>query len=136
RTADYLGLVSPAPYYTRREIVRTAELARARRASRASPANWQSDWILAYPSNVRSELAGKVRPENTDQGKATQENMDQGSALPNSWAITKEVLEAVVAAGRQTRLKYGSGLEVLQDNLKSGAQPDLIELSKRRSPRL
>jgi hypothetical protein len=46
------------------------------------------------------------------------------------------VLEAAVTEGRQTRLKYGSGLDVLQAHLKSGAQPDLIELSKRRSPRV
>jgi hypothetical protein len=121
---DYLGLVSPARHYTRREIARTAEMARARRATSASPANWQSDWILAFPTDVRVELASKVRPENTDQG----------SALPSSWSVPMEVFEAAFAAGRQTRLIYGSGLEVLQDNLKSGAQPDLIELSKRRSP--
>ena len=128
----YLGLASPARYYTREEIARTARLARrASRTSPASPAKWQSDLILAFTSDVRSELAGK----------AGQENKDQGSALPSSWGIggwwgiAAEVLEAAVVAGRQTRLKYGSGLDVLQADLKSGAQPDLIELSKRRSLR-
>jgi hypothetical protein len=124
RIADngYLGLVSPARHYTRREIARTAEMARASRATRASPANWQSDWILAFPTDVRVEFAGKVRPENTDHGKATQENQDQDSALPSSWGVPMEVLEAAMANGRQTRLRYGSGLELLHDNLKSGAQ--------------
>jgi hypothetical protein len=131
RTAGYLGLVSPARHYTRREIARIAELARALRASRASPANWPSDWILAFPSDVRVKLAGKARQENTDQGSAWPSSW--GSA--SWWGIAREVLEAAVAGGRKTRLKYGSGLDVLQDNLKSGAQPDLIELSKRRSPR-
>jgi hypothetical protein len=113
----YLGLVSPARYYTRPEIARTAKL--ARRASRSSPAKWQSDWILTFRGDVRSEFAGKR----------------------SSWSIAREALElgemfeAAVASGRQTRLKYGSGLDVLQANLKSGAQPDLIELSKRKSPR-
>ena len=41
-----------------------------------------------------------------------------------------------IAAGRANRLRYGSGLDVLQHNLKTGVQPDLIELSKRRSIKL
>jgi hypothetical protein len=55
---------------------------------------------------------------------------------PASWGANREALEAAVAAGRQNRLQYGSGLDVLQQNLKSGVQPDLIELSKRRSARV
>jgi hypothetical protein len=43
------------------------------------------------------------------------------------------VLEGAIAAGRQMRVKHGSGLDVLQANLKSGAQKDLIEISKQRS---
>ena len=38
-----------------------------------------------------------------------------------------------MAIGRETRIKHGNGLDVLQGALKSGAQPDLIEASKRRS---
>jgi hypothetical protein len=41
-----------------------------------------------------------------------------------------------MAAGRQTRLKHGSGLDILQANLKSGVEPDLIEVSKRRAMRV
>lgn len=143
RTVGCLGLVSPARHYKREEIARVAKLARrASRTSPASPANWPSDVILAFRSDVRVELAGKARQENTDQGKGRQENKDQGAASPGSWGIAsswgipREVLEAAVVAGRQTRLNYGSGLNDLQDNLKSGAQPDLIELSKRKSPRI
>lgn len=48
----------------------------------------------------------------------------------------REMLETVAAIGRETRIKYGNGLDVLQENLKSGAQPDLIKLSKQRSMRI
>lgn len=57
---------------------------------------------------------------------------------PSSWkTITGgPSLEAAAAIGRQTRIEFGSGLDVLQSNLKSGAQPDLIEVSKRRSAKI
>jgi hypothetical protein len=60
RIADngYLGLVSPARHYTRREITRTSEL--ARRASSTSPAKWPSDLILTFTGDVRCEFAGKA----------------------------------------------------------------------------
>jgi hypothetical protein len=38
-----------------------------------------------------------------------------------------------MALGRQTRREHGDGLDVLQHSLKTGAQPDLIAISKRRS---
>jgi hypothetical protein len=46
----YLGLASPARYYTPEEIARTAKV--ARRASRASPAKWPSNWILAFTGEM------------------------------------------------------------------------------------
>jgi putative FmdB family regulatory protein len=64
------------------------------------------------------------------------------TAMPASWGglpgkvMQGPSLEAAAAIGRQTRLEFGSGLDVLQSNLKSGAQPDLIEVSKRRSARI
>jgi hypothetical protein len=62
---------------------------------------------------------------------------DTSSTVPAStWTAAQETLQAAVAAGRQSRLKYGSGLDVLQANIKSGAQPDLIEASKRRMIKL
>lgn len=54
----------------------------------------------------------------------------------SSWGIAREALESAVAAGRQVRQQHGSGLDILQANLKSGAEPDLIELSKRRAMRI
>src|SRR5262249_21360419 len=56
RVPSCLGLASPARHHTRAEIARTAEL--ARRASRMSPAKWQSGLILAFTGDVRSELVG------------------------------------------------------------------------------
>jgi putative FmdB family regulatory protein len=55
---------------------------------------------------------------------------------PSTWNAAKETLEVAIAAGRQSRLKHGSGLDVLQATLKSGEQPDLIEASKRRMIKL
>lgn len=62
---------------------------------------------------------------------------DQGTKPDAStWGIAQETLSSAIASGRQTRMQHGSGLDVLQANLKSGAQPDLIELSKKRSARV
>lgn len=59
---------------------------------------------------------------------------DQVAAHPAStWNVTQDALQGAIAAGRQMRLQHGSGLDILQRNLETGAQPDLIELSKRRS---
>ena len=62
---------------------------------------------------------------------------DTTANIPAStWTAAQETLQAAVTAGRQSRLRYGSGLDVLQANLKSGAEPDLIEASKRRMIKL
>jgi hypothetical protein len=58
---------------------------------------------------------------------------DQSEQSRSQWGTSPEVLNQAIALGRETRQRYGSGLDVLQRNLKSGAQPDLIEISKRRS---
>jgi putative FmdB family regulatory protein len=59
---------------------------------------------------------------------------DQVAAYPEShWQLAQGALEGAIQSGRQMRLKHGSGLDVLQANLKSGAQKDLIEVSKQRS---
>ena len=49
----------------------------------------------------------------------------------SDWARHNAALAEAVAIGRQTRLKYGSGLDVLQSNLANGKEPDLIANSKR-----
>ena len=61
---------------------------------------------------------------------------DANPQTDSSWGIANEALQAAVSAGRETRMRYGSGLDILQQNLKSGVEPDLIAASKRRSPRI
>jgi hypothetical protein len=62
---------------------------------------------------------------------------DTSSTVPAStWSAAQDVLQGAITAGRQSRLKYGSGLDVLQASIKSGAQPDLIENSKKRMIKL
>jgi hypothetical protein len=80
--------------------------------------------ILTFTGDVRCEFAGKA--SSSSIAREVLELVGKWS----SWDIARELLEAAVADGRQTRLKYGSGLDVLQ------ALPKLIELSKRRSPRV
>jgi hypothetical protein len=61
---------------------------------------------------------------------------DQGDPVPrpgaSSWGIAGDALHTALASGREVRQKYGSGLDVLQQSLKDGSQPDLIEISKQR----
>jgi hypothetical protein len=59
---------------------------------------------------------------------------DQTAGVPvSTWGKdqTNAALEQAIAVGRQSRLRHGSGLDVLQANLASGAEPDLIANSKR-----
>ena len=55
---------------------------------------------------------------------------------PSTWHGGGSQMAQALALGRETRLRHGNGLDVLQNALKSGAQPDLIEMSKRRSYRV
>jgi hypothetical protein len=73
----------------------------------------------------RAESIPKVRYQ--DQGRP---------ANPATWGAARAALESAISVGRDSRKKYGSGLDVLQANLKSGAEPDLIEISKRRALRV
>ena len=64
------------------------------------------------------------------------QNPSNWGKAPDGSVITPAAMQQAMALGRQTRLKFGDGLDVLQSNLKSGAEPDLIEISKRRSTRI
>lgn len=77
-----------------------------------------------------------VQREHRPQGVPKVRYKDQSPAQSSSWGAAQQALEHAMALGRQTRLKHGSGLDVLQANLKSGAEPDLIEASKRRAIRV
>ena len=54
----------------------------------------------------------------------------------STWGASQAALDQAAAIGKDTRIRFGSGLDVLQSCLKNGSQPDLIELSKRRSARV
>jgi len=60
------------------------------------------------------------------------------STLPQStWSgVPAATLEQAISSGRHTRLNFGSGLDILQSNIKNGIEPDLIEISKRRAMRV
>jgi DNA-directed RNA polymerase subunit RPC12/RpoP len=80
---------------------------------------------------------GDIQRDNRKQAIPKVRYQDAGRpANASTWGIAREALEGAVQSGRKTRLKHGSGLDILQQNLKSGAEPDLIELSKRRAMRV
>lgn len=60
---------------------------------------------------------------------------DSAPVPASTWMGGGSQMAQAIALGRETRLKYGSGLDVLQGALKSGAQRDLLADSKRRSIR-
>jgi hypothetical protein len=78
-----------------------------------------------------ADIQRERRPEGTP--KVRYKDAGSTPAQATNWGATSEALSMAIAAGRETRLNYGSGLDVLQANIKSGVEPDLIELSKRRS---
>lgn len=60
---------------------------------------------------------------------------DEPLSLPSgNWGgVQPAALQQAIASGRQNRLEFGSGLDVLQANIKNGSEPDLLEISKRRA---
>lgn len=75
------------------------------------------------------------KAEGRQGGTANPRYKDAKIANPSNWtAITGNAQMAqAMALGRENRQRHGDGLDVLQQALKTGDQPDLIELSKRRS---
>lgn len=72
-------------------------------------------------------------PTSPSRGKVSYQDSTE-SVMSSSWGVQAQgQLAQAISLGRETRLRYGSGLDVLQGALKSGAQVDLVEASKRRS---
>lgn len=67
------------------------------------------------------------------QNKVRYKDQNQNTAQASSWGVAQEALQGALQAGRQNRLLYGNGLDVLQTNIRNGTEPDLIEMSKKRS---
>ena len=79
-----------------------------------------------------------VKFDNREGGKPKVRYKDETPAtIASAWtqaAQHNEMLQQAVAIGKQTRRDFGvDGLDILKANLASGAQPDLIEASKRRA---
>lgn len=64
-------------------------------------------------------------------GKVSYASPPSGAVGTSQWA--GNMLQEAISIGRKTRMEGGSGLDILQRNLKSGAQPDLIEMSRQRA---
>ena len=86
----------------------------------------EKDYHVAdYQKRDKYARTGKTRYKDETPG-----------TIKSTWTAATSTLEQAVAAGRETRVRFGSGLDVLQANLKSGAQPDLIAESKKRLTRV
>ena len=59
---------------------------------------------------------------------------DQSGGFSGAWSGQRAMLEQAISIGKSNRREFGmDGLDILKRNLASGAQPDLIEMSKKRS---
>lgn len=81
-----------------------------------------------------ADFQREPRSEGTPKVRYKDEKVNMPSS---SWTgLPQATLQDAMAKGRHTRINYGSGLDVLQANIKSGAEPDLIANSKRRGMRV
>lgn len=72
--------------------------------------------------------------QNREGGTPKVRYKDQTPAIASTWQGANQLLEQAISIGKQTRRETGGdGLDLLKANLASGAQPDLIEASKRRA---
>lgn len=79
------------------------------------------------------------KAEGRQGGGAANVRYKDSSSPPSNWMNINggAMAQQAIAAGRNTRARYGGdGLDVLQTNLRDGTQPDLIEVSKKRSIRV
>lgn len=88
-----------------------------------------ADFTAFGKEGGRAKVRYKDQSDQVREGKWTGPNAKE-------YQMSQEALQTAIALGRDTRLKYGNGLDVLRHTLASGDQPDLIEASKRRSPRI
>jgi hypothetical protein len=105
-------------------------------SSPQSRANAVAEDILAndyHVANMQRDHRAESRPSRVRYKDQS------GPTLPSTWGSSTHVpvtLGDALAIGRQNRKEFGTGLDVLQANLKSGAQKDLIEVSKQRSAKV
>ena len=80
-----------------------------------------------HAADIQPDRRAEATPKVRYKDQTTQQ-----SPQASTWGVAQEALQSAISAGRQSRIKYGSGLDVLQHNLKTGAEPDLIAQSKKR----
>lgn len=89
---------------------------------------------VRYQDIKPETLPGVTRASLQDASKAL---ANAPPAVPSRWGgVSHDAMQTAIALGRDTRMRHGNGLDVLHAALKSGAQPDLIEVSKKRSMRI
>lgn len=81
-----------------------------------------------------ADMQREHRPEGTP--KVRYKDAVTAPAQASTWGAATEAIQTAMVYGRQTRLQHGSGLDILQANIKSGKEPDLIAMSKKRSIRI
>jgi putative FmdB family regulatory protein len=92
---------------------------------------------IALAETIASEDYGVADMKLDKEGPNKVRYKDEGTpAQASTWGVGSEILTSAMRIGRQTRQQYGDGLDVLKSALKSGAQPDLIEMSKKRAARI
>lgn len=87
---------------------------------------------IAYDIAANDYHVADLQREPRQEGTPKVRYKDQGGSTNSQWSVKQSDLEAAIAMGRRNRVQFGSGLDILHANLKSGAEPDLIENSKRR----
>ena len=90
---------------------------------------------IAYDIAEKDYGVSDIKTDRARQGSIPKVTYrDQTVQPPSTWGANREVLEGAVAVGRSNRMAMGGkdGLHRLQEGLKDGSIPDLIELSKKR----
>lgn len=88
-----------------------------------------TEGIMATDYNVANFTSDR-----REGGQAKVRYKDQTEVTPAVWQASRQMLEQAISIGKGNRREFGlDGLDILKRNLASGAQPDLIEQSKRRS---
>lgn len=115
------------------------------RCSEQTQQEFRPPAIIGSHLSRATDLAHKIADEDygvadlrspSRSGPAVRYKDQTAEVIPAStWGAANAQFQQAIALGRETRLRHGSGLDILQGALKSGAQRDLIADSKRRSIR-
>jgi len=101
--------------------------------STSARAHAVAETIAAEDYHV-ADIKREHRPDGTPDVRYKDQT---SSTLSSAWGgVSQAALETAIAAGRHTRLNFGSGLDILQSNIKKGIEPDLIANSKKRAMRV